>query len=87
MSKKRSKKTNTEDFQTGYTKAEWFGSSRRGRNKKRPAKNKIYKKISPNLDAVEVDASYTQLVETSEIRPVSEPLPAATDVKPTKQPQ
>jgi hypothetical protein len=74
MSKKQRKqknKTKTEEFQTSFSKADWYGTGRSKRNKKHTVNNKINKKNQPDLNATTFPVSLPQLAESDEARAVS----------------
>lgn len=81
MSHNSSKKVKQEEFQTAFSKSDWYGTGKRRKNKKKPVKNKSYKKIVKNLDAVEGQDSYTQNAHKDEIRAVSSGLNGIVDAK------
>jgi len=76
---KHSKNNKTEDFQTGYTKAEWYGQSRKQRTKKRGSKKNLYKKNQPDSNAINERDSLHQSDKINTWRPLSERLDGSID--------
>ena len=83
MSKKRKLKQNknkSEDFQTGFTKSDWYGSGRRNRTKRNSKNKKSYKKFEPKSIAGMQAETVSKEPESAVNSPVSGLKPPAKPV-------